>query len=332
MRKLLLIFIILAILLIISEVVVTLFNKPIQTPNQISFGVSFSPDYAKSLGLDWKQTYLSILNDLKVKNLRLPTYWEDLELKPDQKDFSQIDYLIHEASQSGARIILVVGTKQPRWPECHIPTWALKLKPQERQQKTSDYIKSVITRYQSESSIWAWQVENEPFFQFGENCDPLSYQTLSQEIRMIKSLDSSRPVIVTDTGEWRPWILPMELSDILGISVYTMAYAPAIGNFHYPFNPTYYRVKSNLVRGIFAQNNQKTIITELQAEPWTEKFIGSTMLDSQLSLFSLTQFKNNIKLAQEIGFDSVYLWGVEWWYYMQLHQHPEYWNFVKTLF
>src|SRR3989338_5721806 len=46
---------------------------------KIIWGVTFSKPYAQGLGLDWKETYLAILDELNVKNLRIPAYWNELE-------------------------------------------------------------------------------------------------------------------------------------------------------------------------------------------------------------------------------------------------------------
>src|SRR3989344_4520837 len=48
-------------------------------PGVLYFGVTFSNAYAKEMGLDWKAVYADILDDLKVKRLRLPAYWDDIE-------------------------------------------------------------------------------------------------------------------------------------------------------------------------------------------------------------------------------------------------------------
>src|SRR3989344_5015331 len=77
-----------------------------------TFGVTFSPKYAKYLKLDWRKTYLETLDELKVKNLRLPTYWDVLEKDKDKYDFTETDFMVDQASKRGARIILVVGARQ----------------------------------------------------------------------------------------------------------------------------------------------------------------------------------------------------------------------------
>lgn len=293
------------------------------------FGVSYSPLYAKELGLDPKKTYQDILKDLKVKNIRLNAYWDEIEPAQNEYDFSQLEYYILEAQKNQANIILTVGYKLPRWPECRSPKWVDKEK-SKRQEAHLSMVKAVITRFNDVSNITAFQIENEPLLNFGI-CPPPEKQFLQKEIKEVKAI-SKKPIMVTDSGELRFWKTPMELSDIFGTTLYRVVDTPWIGPMQYPLRPWFYRVKSDLIRNIFARNNQKTIISELQAESWANQPIRETPLESQLSRFSINDFKKTVEFARLTGFSEIYLWGVEWWYYMAKQGHPEYLEFAKTLF
>jgi len=41
---------------------------------EIKYGVTFSQFFAQQMGLDWRKAYLAVLDDLKVKKLRLIAY------------------------------------------------------------------------------------------------------------------------------------------------------------------------------------------------------------------------------------------------------------------
>jgi len=155
----------------------------------INWGVVFSQKHAELLGLDWKENYSAILDDLKVKNLKLVAYWDLIESQPKKYDFSDLDWQIQEAQKKEAKILLVVGRKEPRWPECHIPKWAKDLNTKKQQAEVLDFIKQTILRYQKSDAIIAWQVENEPFFSFGK-CPPPNKQFLEKEVSLVKSLDT----------------------------------------------------------------------------------------------------------------------------------------------
>src|SRR4051812_41371121 len=53
-------------------------------------GASFIPDYASSFGLDPKDTLQAMLSDLKLKQVRLVSYWSDIEPTPGHYDFSKL--------------------------------------------------------------------------------------------------------------------------------------------------------------------------------------------------------------------------------------------------
>lgn len=298
---------------------------------QIKYGVTFSPKYASYLNLDWQKTYLQILDELQVKNLRIPTYWDVLEPNSGKYEFSETDFMLEEAAKRGAKVILVLGARQPRWPECHIPTWVKSLTITQRQQKTLEFVAKVVGRYQDHPEIISWQVENEPFLaSFGEGCDKADEKFLKTEIDLVRA-QSRKKIIISDSGELGTWIVPMQTSDIFGTTLYRRVYDKFLGYITFPLPPYYYNLKSSMIRRIFAAGNQKTIIVEFQAEPWLagRNFVSTK---EQSQLFTADQFKSNINYVGKTGFDEVYLWGVEWWYFMAKNGHPEYLNFAKTLF
>ena len=116
-------------------------------------GVTFSKQYASYLGLDWKESYLSILNDLKVKYLRLPIYWEDVEKEDGRYDFTDVDWQLNEAKRRDVKVVLVIGMRQPRWPECHAPAWTEGMNESLIQTRILTMVEKVVSRYASEPSI-----------------------------------------------------------------------------------------------------------------------------------------------------------------------------------
>ena len=90
------------------------------------FGVTFSTKFCREIGLDWREVYLAILDDLEVKEIRLPIYWDEIEKTPGVFDFTDYDYIISEGQKRGVNFIVNIGWRLPRWPECHSPEWANK--------------------------------------------------------------------------------------------------------------------------------------------------------------------------------------------------------------
>jgi hypothetical protein len=301
------------------------------TSTGIIFGLTFSPKYARYLNLDWQKTYLQLLDELKVRNLRITGYWDALEPEADKYDFSETDFMLTEANKRNARVILVVGARQPRWPECHIPEWARSLSVKERQEKVLQFIQQTVGRYKEDSAIWAWQVENEPMMgSFGEGCDKPDKKFLKSEVALVRSL-SNKKIIMTDSGELSFWISSMQLSDIFGTTLYRQVHNKYLGHITYPYPPYTYYLKSSLIKNIFARHQERIIIAELQAEPWLAD--GNLLPpQEQVKLFTMGNFKSYVDFARKTGFDEAYLWGVEWWYYMAANGYLQYLDYAKTLF
>lgn len=322
-----------AIIIIISGIfILALREKPADlAPGLRDFGVTFSLFRAQELGLDWQRVYLDILDDLGVKKIRIPAYWTDIEESPGQPSFFNLDYQIAEAERRDAKVILVLGQRLPRWPECHIPEWAKSLPSEERQEKLLKIIELLVNRYKLSSSIEYWQVENEPFLPgFGE-CPSLDKKFLDKELALVQSLDS-RPVIVSASGELDSWILSARRTDILGTTMYRIIYNPMIpgGYFKYPLPPSFFHLKANLIK-LFTKTKD-IIVVELQAEPWGPRITSEMTIAEKDKSLSFEQFQENIEYAREVGFRSAYLWGVEWWLWEKENSRPEFWNYAKTLF
>lgn len=311
-------------------------------PKNITWGVDFSQMQAQSLKLDWKEAYLAIINDLGIKNIKLHTQWDWVGGKKDNYYFDDIDWQLAQAEKYNAKIIYVVGMKTGRWPECHIPEWAADLSGDGQQQELLKYITEVVLRYKNNKAIAFWQVENEPFLDFGE-CPAWYYNDssfLKKEVELVKSLDPSREVIVSDSGELSWWIKAAKIGDILGTTMYRKAwvntssfgYLIKIPGFYgtYPIPPVFYSRKAELIKYLFGK---KVICIELQAEPWPLGSIYDVSVKEQKKTMDLRQFQNNITYAKKTGLDTFYFWGAEWWYWIKTAQNqPEIWNEAKKLF
>lgn len=294
-----------------------------------TFGITYSPDYASSLGLDPKKTYLQMFQDFKIRKIRLPVYWDNVEKNQDQFDFSEVDFYVENAASENTQIVLAVGYKLPRWPECRVPKYLEHAGMEYRQQRQLIYLQKAIEHYEKNPAITYWQIENEPMLEFG-TCDRVDEQFLVKEIALVRSI-TKKPIIITDSGELSTWIVPMQLSDIFGTTMYREVINPIFGEIPYYFQPWFYRAKSQLIRSFFAPKNKDTYIMELQAEPWAEIFIADIPIQKQLDHFSVNTFMNNVVFAKKVGAPEIYLWGVEWWYWIDRVGHPEFLQYAKTL-
>ena len=92
--------------------------------------------------------------------------------------------------------------------------------------------------------ITYWQVENEPYLGVfaTEFCGALDEDFLKEEIALVRSLDPTRPILVTDSGNLGIWKEPYKLGDAFGTSVYVYFWNPELGQFKTILPPWFYRV------------------------------------------------------------------------------------------
>lgn len=302
------------------------------TPEKIEFGMSFTKLHADELKLNWREVYVAILDELNVRKLRLAAHWPMIEPKRDIYDFSAMDYQIREASKRNAEVILAVGRRLPRWPECHTPEWVGYMPWEEQKMEIRQYITAVVERYKDESAISYWQVENEPYLSMfaAEICGELDEEFLKEEVALVKELDPSRPIVVTDSGNLGLWLKPYALGDAFGTSVYVHFWNPELGQFRTIQPPALYRAKTNLLSLI--SGTKPVFLIELSGEPWLIEPVRDVPIDIQLSRMDIEKFDDILSYAAATRFDTQYLWGAEWWYYMRERGHPEFWERARGLF
>jgi len=320
----------LAIFLVVGFLFWGYFNLPVEQGRQdVSLGTTFSYIYAEGLGLDWKETFIATLDDLKIKKIRIPVYWDRVEMKEGEFDFSEVDWQLQEASKRDAEIVLALGQKVPRWPECHIPKW-IGENDQKRKEALVSFVGTVVDRYKNEEVIKYWQVENEPFLNFGI-CPPADPNLIDREISQVRSKDSTRKIIMTDSGELSLWVQAAKRADVFGTTMYLDIWSEKMGYYEYPIGPRFFWFKKWLI-DIFAKQ-ENAIVIELQAEPWMAGWVLNFPVEDQLRHMNPELLRENVNFAKKVGFPEVYLWGTEWWYYMKVKKdHPEIWEEAKVLF
>jgi hypothetical protein len=314
----------------ITVLVVMLANKPV--PESITYGASFNTFYATELGLDWKITYDALIDELGVRHLRLAAHWPMVEPEAGQYNFTELDYQIARAEEVGASVVLAIGRRLPRWPECHIPAWAQEINIEERNTAQINYMKKVIERYRESSVVIMWQVENEPFlsvFAF-EHCGELDEDFFAQEISLVRELDPSRPILVTDSGNLGTWSGAFRYGDYFGTSVYVHFWNPDLGQFKTLLPPWFYRLKEKIMFLWFGE--RETYLIELSAEPWLLAPISEVPIDVQFTRMNIDKFEDILSYAEKTRYDKQYLWGVEWWYWLHIQGQSEMWNRGKKLY
>jgi len=293
----------------------------------VEMGISYSPDYTRSLGLDHDETFEAILSDHSPSTIRLAVPWSDVEKVQGTFDFSEIDTMIRKAGEIGTKVVLTVGQKVPRWPECYIPTWADSLDADSKKIALLNYVKTTVNRYKNNSTIELWQAENEPYirFSFG-HCDSFDQDVVKDEIALIKKLDPSRDIVVTDSGELSSFRRPALAGDVLGTTLYRSIRLNNGWVFNYDWlPPAFYKLKARM----WEKDYNHFYVSELQAEPW---FVGASREFNDEKTFSPERFTENVEYAKKIGASRVYLWGAEWWYLMKKQGDARYVEKAKEIF
>lgn len=306
------------------------------TPVEPEYGSTFSAKYARELGLDPKEVYEAMLRDLGIKKVRLIAYWDEIEEEEGRLDFSDLDWQIEMSERYGAEVVLAVGRRVPRWPECHVPEWAYE-KMDSRNDvaaKADDlksYITSIVNRYKDRDIITHWQVENESFFTLyaPHICgDTANANLIDEEIALVREIDPTRPIIMTDSGNLGTWKDAFPRGDIFGSTFYV--YLMNDGRLRTPLTHNFYKMKKAFWSSVYGDRDVWLI--EISVEPYLQKSITSTPVDELADRLSIERVQNILDFARDTGFETQYLWGIEWHYYMMQNGHPEYWDYSRDLF
>jgi len=319
------------VVLVIALTIFFIARPAIYAPTQV-YGVTFSWPHAEGLGLDWQEAYDATLTDLGVRRLRLAAYWEQIEPAQGQFDFTPLDYQMDEAAAHGTQVILAVGRKLPRWPECHVPAWAEALPELEQQEQVLAMLPVVVERYRDHPALRMWQLENEPLLDYGE-CPPEDREFLRREEALVRSLDAEHPILITDSGELNWWITAAGFGDVMGTTVYRTVFSERtqkIFHYDYIFPAWVYRGKARMVNWL---RGKDVLISELQGEPWgAVPYTELSVADRRASLTperlgALQQFAARTQLPE------AYWWGVEYWYWeKEVNGEPAFWNVARAFF
>lgn len=297
-------------------------------------GVSFSVKYANELGINWQDAYRDVIEDLGFRKLRLMSYWDMHEPINNEYDFSALDWQFDIAEENGARIDLALGERQPRWPECHPPTWARELSTEERIDELLEFIAIVVNRYKDSPALEQYQLENEYFLPtFGE-CDEASRERLVAEKELVKSIDPSKPVIINVSNQ-NGVPVRSPVGDKVGFSMYRKAHGKLFGADYYWdfwYAPPYWHTMRAALIELFHGQETGTFVHELQTEPWGPGPTSQLSIEVQNQTMDAAKIGSQVRYAEATGMSEIYMWGAEWWYWRKTYfSDPSLWNAVNTL-
>ena len=288
-------------------------------------GVSFSIKTCLDFGIDWRSCLNSLI-DLGIKRFRIMSYWDVHEPASGEIDFRLLDEQLAILAKRRCRVTLCIGMRQPRWPESHVPSWALLLPEEERLNHYLLYHQLVVERYKDNPCIESWQLENEFWNRgFGVNHN-FSRFRLKTEFAVIRALDPRRPIIMSLANTYGlPLFAPKP--DLFGTTLYVIqhkddAYTPT------KLTPFYFRMRRFLVR-LFGRRD--LVVHELQAEPWGPAATQNLSDDEQAKSMNSAQLTRVISFARRSGIRYMDLWGGEWWYWRKTTRRDhELWAAIKN--
>ena len=303
-------------------------NEPLQ------LGVSFSATYAESMGLEPKETLEAMLKDLKPSRVRLVSYWKEHEKVQGQYDFSELDWQFALLQKYNAKASLSIGLRQPRWPECHFPTWAEGKSEAEITKPLANYIQETVNHYKNNPALGEYQLENEYFLKvFGICQNYRSRDRLISEFNLVKKLDPNHRIIITRSNNALGWPVNEPIPDASGVSVYKRVWDKTITKryFDYPFPGWFYGSLAAIMEIV---HGKPTILHELQAEPWPPSgAIVDNTLEEQNKSMDAKRLKQRAKYGISSGVRTIDFWGAEWWYWrLKKANDPTVWETGKQIF
>lgn len=315
-------------LFLVAALLFVLLPQPKLSYQKPLWGFSYSPKYASSLDLDWRQSYIFLLDELKPPSVRVPLYWDETETTPGVFSFERLEFLLAEAHKRNIPVVLNVGYRVFRYPECHVPEWAKTFSQHELEDAERSYLSGVV-QYLSETSLAvsleAIQIENEARNQLQKNCPPIPYTQLESEVKLFREAFPHIPIVLTWAGDFPPsdYREYIRYGDIVAVSFFPRRWNHVLHIYDEVFSWGRFSIRHiGRERATAQQQGKRFWISEFEAEPWGEEKETATP-ERLLSYKKL--------LDSYGGAERVYLWGAEWWAWKAQQGDTTVLEFIKEL-
>lgn len=299
---------------------------------QLVVGATFIPDYARYLEVEPQETLRAAIEDLGIRNFRLVSYWKNHEPKQDEYHWEELDWQFDMIEQAGGKVSLAIGLRQPRWPECHGPEWAMIKTMPEWKEDLLDYTAETINRYKDRPSLVSYQLENEYFLSVFGGCPDHSRQRLIDEFNFVKAMDPHHPIVVSRSNNATPsWPIGEPRADIVAASLYKRVWDKTITKryFEYPVPGWFYAFLAGATE---LTTGKQTYIHELQTEAWLpeNRSMRTEPVEELYKSMNPEILRDRIAYAKSTGMRQFDLWGIEWWYQMKVNRNlPELWDTAR---
>ncbi len=293
-------------------------------------GTTFIPSYARYYDLDPETTLHAIISDLGIRHFRLVSYWDEIEKSPGQYDFTELDWQFKQIEQVNGTVSLSIGLRQPRWPECHMPSWAHGDTKDQWYPKLTAFMQKVMERYKTSPALRSYQLENEYFMSVFGECTDFSRDRLIDEAALVRRIDPDHKLIISRSNNWGGVPVGQPRPDTFAISVYKRVWDKTLTKRYveYPHPAWFYASLAGWGELLTGKN---MIIHELQAEPWPPDIgVKDASIVEQNKSLDAHRLSDRISYGEATGMREIYLWGSEMWYWRKVKQgDSSLWNAVK---
>jgi hypothetical protein len=299
--------------------------------------------------LDYRNIFCQVCS-LGFDRIRLCSYWNEIELVDNEFDFTTLDWLLDESHQQGIEVVLTVGMKAPRWLEFHFPDWlsaqqdtAINFEPIDLNPAIADralrFIHSVVEHTRHAPNLNYWQIENEPFTQLAiVEGRYLSYKFVGQEVELVRRLALPKQKSLMTNAITLPHGYSdeddlaiqesMSFADAVGVNVYTKVPWGDSSFYLQPLPSSWQKLQA--WQQELVTNHKEAWISEAQAEPWEPNQLVA-LAKARYPSSSPQQTIELVKSLTELGYQTVMLWGCEYWYWQQQHGRNRWRQAVEQL-
>ncbi len=334
---------------------------PVEPRGPAQLGISFRPLQAAALGLDPAAALRDLLG-YPFQLIRLGAYWNQLEPRPGDFDYRELDHQLDAAERAGKRVILCVGpVKAFGYPEFFVPPHHLDPPLREGALVTPDehprllaaatsFLDRVVRRYRQHAAIVAWQVEHEAVDPLGmEHSWRLAAAFVRAEVEAVRAADPGRPVLLNGflpastpvrlQQWWRTrdqgdsLAVAQCLADIVGIDFYPRHALASAGPLALYLDGSRGRRQQRRVDRLLdwaAGTGRRLMIAEGQAEPWEAVTTppspeGRTMRSCRPEDL-IGNYSQCMRWAAQRGvaMDGYLFWGAEYWLLRERQGDPRY--------
>lgn len=353
-----LVFTIILFFLVILFVNYKRFSKLPIPQDEVSYGFSFAPHPYAVAGLDWKKSYIELLDRFNFKWVRIAFYWDQSTDQAGNLNLTDLTFQIEEAQKRNVSVIIAIGAKTPYYPEVYIPNHLTKDLKFGQELGNSAQIKKALLDVESNlipkiatySAITYWQVENEPYAGTRNNWT-VGEDLLSEEIKVIKKNDpSKRPIILTHPGpfvwdhDWQKLLKHLAMGDVLAVNYFPKTRTPDVVTINllgkdlkliWPdfinipvyiwgsISPDFEKVKNTV-----EAHGNKLWIMEMQAEPYLSEFKYAR---GKIFVFTPEDILKADLAIRKAGIHYIGFWGANWWLLSDKNGDSEWINMVEKV-